>query len=223
MVKILLVDDEERMLRLLDLFLSPRGYFCMKATSGLEAIKLIEQKDFDIILLDVMMPNMDGWDTCYQIRQSSNAPLIMLTARNQNYDMIKGLTMGADDYITKPFDEHVLVARIEAILRRTKKDGFVSFNGIEWDKTKHTVTVYDEKISLTPIEFSLLGLFLQNTNRAYSRDDLIEKIWGYETDIEYRTIDSHIRNIRDKLRKKGFPIEDYLETVYKVGYKWKSE
>ncbi|HDR4212417.1 response regulator transcription factor [Bacillus anthracis] len=223
MVKILLVDDEERMLRLLDLFLSPRGYFCMKATSGLEALKLIEQKDFDIILLDVMMPNMDGWDTYYQIRQISNVPIIMLTARNQNYDMVKGLTMGADDYITKPFDEHVLVARIEAILRRTKKDGFVSFNGIEWDKTKHTVTVYDEKISLTPIEFSLLGLFLQNTNRAYSRDDLIEKIWGYETDIEYRTIDSHIRNIRDKLRKKGFPVENYLETVYKVGYKWKSE
>lgn len=223
MVKILLVDDEERMLRLLDLFLSPRGYFCMKATSGLEALKLIEQKDFDIILLDVMMPNMDGWDTCYQIRQISKVPIIMLTARNQNYDMVKGLTMGADDYITKPFDEHVLVARIEAILRRTKKDGFVSFNGIEWDKTKHTVTVYDEKISLTPIEFSLLGLFLQNTNRAYSRDNLIEKIWGYETDIEYRTIDSHIRNIRDKLRKKGFPVENYLETVYKVGYKWKSE
>lgn len=223
MVKILLVDDEERMLRLLDLFLSPRGYFCMKATSGLEALKLIEQKDFDIILLDVMMPNMDGWDACYQIRQISNVPIIMLTARNQSYDMVKGLTMGADDYITKPFDEHVLVARIEAILRRTKKDGFVSFNGIEWDKTKHTVTVYNEKISLTPIEFSLLGLLLQNTNRAYSRDDLIEKIWGYETDIEYRTIDSHIRNIRDKLRKKGFPVEDYLETVYKVGYKWKSE
>ncbi|MGE7858692.1 MULTISPECIES: response regulator transcription factor [Bacillus] len=223
MVKILLVDDEERMLRLLDLFLSPRGYFCMKATSGLEALKLIEQKDFDIILLDVMMPTMDGWEACYQIRQISNVPIIMLTARNQNYDMVKGLTMGADDYITKPFDEHVLVARIEAILRRTKNDGFVSFNGIEWDKTKHTVTVYDEKISLTPIEFSLLGLFLQNTNRAYSRDNLIEKIWGYETDIEYRTIDSHIRNIRDKLRKKGFPVENYLETVYKVGYKWKGE
>lgn len=159
MVKILLVDDEERMLRLLDLFLSPRGYFCMKATSGLEALKLIEQKDFDIVLLDVMMPNMDGWDTCYQIRQISNVPIIMLTARNQNYDMVKGLTIGADDYITKPFDEHVLVARIEAILRRTKKDGFVSFNGIEWDKTKHTVTVYDEKISLTPINFRYLDYF----------------------------------------------------------------
>lgn len=223
MIKILLVDDEERMLRLLDLFLSPRGYFCMKATSGVEALELIQQKDFDIILLDVMMPKMDGWEACYQIRQICNVPIIMLTARNQNYDMVKGLTMGADDYITKPFDEQVLVARIEAVLRRTKKDGFVSFNGIEWDKTKHAVTVYDEKISLTPIEFSLLGLFLQNTNRAYSRDDLIEKIWGYQTDIEYRTVDSHIRNIRDKLRKKGFPVEEYLETVYKVGYKWKSE
>ena len=106
-----------------------------------------------------MMPNMDGWDTCYQIRQISNVPIIMLTARNQNYDMVKGLTIGADDYITKPFDEHVLVARIEAILRRTKKDGFVSFNGIEWDKTKHTVTVYDEKISLTLSNFRYLDYF----------------------------------------------------------------
>ncbi|EOA3903993.1 response regulator transcription factor [Bacillus cytotoxicus] len=223
MIKILLIDDEERMLQLLDLFLSPRGYFCMKAKSGFEALELIQQKEFDIILLDVMMPNMDGWETCEQIRQLSNVPIIMLTARNQNYDMIKGLTIGADDYITKPFDEQVLVARIEAVLRRTKKEGFVSFNGIEWDKTKHTVTVYNEKISLTPIEFALLGLFLQNANRAYSRDDLIEKIWGYQTDIEYRTIDSHIRNIREKLRKKGFPVENYLETIYKVGYKWKSE
>ncbi|MFD0769898.1 response regulator transcription factor [Bacillus sp. CGMCC 1.60114] len=221
MAKLLLVDDEERMLRLLDLFLSPRGHFCMKATSGLEALELVQQKEFDLILLDVMMPEMDGWETCFQIRQISNVPIIMLTARNQNYDMVKGLTLGADDYITKPFDEQVLIARIEAVLRRTKKEGFVSFNGIDWDKTRHTVTVYDEKLALTPIEFSLLGLFLQNINRAYSRDELIEKIWGFQTDIEYRTVDSHIRNIREKLRKVGFPIEDYLETVYKIGYKWK--
>ncbi|ENQ3107409.1 DNA-binding response regulator, OmpR family, contains REC and winged-helix (wHTH) domain [Bacillus sp. 491mf] len=222
MAKLLLVDDEERMLRLLDLFLSPLGHFCMKATSGQEALELVQQKEFDLILLDVMMPKMDGWEACSQIRQISNVPIIMLTARNQNYDMVKGLTLGADDYITKPFDEQVLIARIEAVLRRTKKEGFVNFNGIEWDKTRHTVTVYDEKLSLTPIEFSLLGLFLQNINRAYSRDELIEIIWGFQTDIEYRTVDSHIRNIREKLRKAGFPIEDYLETVYKIGYKWKN-
>ncbi|MGG0185898.1 response regulator transcription factor [Bacillus rhizoplanae] len=221
MAKLLLVDDEERMLRLLDLFLSPRGHFCIKATSGQEALELVQQKEFDLILLDVMMPKTDGWETCFQIRQISSVPIIMLTARNQNYDMVKGLTLGADDYITKPFDEQVLIARIEAVLRRTKKEGFISFNGIDWDKTRHTVTVYDEKLSLTPIEFSLLGLFLQNINRAYSRDELIEKIWGFQTDIEYRTVDSHIRNIREKLRKAGFPIEDYLETVYKIGYKWK--
>ncbi|MGG0240286.1 response regulator transcription factor [Bacillus rhizoplanae] len=221
MAKLLLVDDEERMLRLLDLFLSPRGHFCIKATSGQEALELVQQKEFDLILLDVMMPKMDGWETCFQIRQISSVPIIILTARNQNYDMVKGLTLGADDYITKPFDEQVLIARIEAVLRRTKKEGFISFNGIDWDKTRHTVTVYDEKLSLTPIEFSLLGLFLQNINRAYSRDELIEKIWGFQTDIEYRTVDSHIRNIREKLRKAGFPIEDYLETVYKIGYKWK--
>ncbi|MEI4803313.1 response regulator transcription factor [Bacillus sp. NPDC077411] len=223
MAKLLLVDDEERMLRLLDLFLSPRGHFCMKVTSGQDALELVQQKEFDLILLDVMMPKMDGWEACFQIRQISNVPIIMLTARNQNYDMVKGLTLGADDYITKPFDEQVLIARIEAVLRRTKKEGFVNFNGIEWDKTRHTVTVYNEKLSLTPIEFSLLGLFLQNINRAYSRDELIEIIWGFQTDIEYRTVDSHIRNIREKLRKAGFPIEDYLETVYKIGYKWKGE
>ena len=146
----------------------------------------------------------------------------MLTARNQNYDMVKGLTIGADDYITKPFDEHVLVARIEAILRRTKKDGFVSFNGIEWDKTKHTVTVYDEKISLTPIEFSLLGLFLQNTNRAYSRDDLIEKFGVMKQTLNIEQ-SIHIFAISVINYVKGFPVENYLETVYKVGYKWKSE
>ena len=222
MVKILLVDDEERMLRLLDLFLSPRGYFCMKATSGLEALKLIEQKEFDIILLDVMMPSMDGWDTCYQIRQISNVPIIMLTARNQNYDMVKGLTMGADDYITKPFDEHVLVARIEAILRRTKKMALLVSMVLSGIK-RNILSQFMMKNLINSYRIFVTRTILQNTNRAYSRDDLIEKIWGYETDIEYRTIDSHIRNIRDKLRKKGFPIEDYLETVYKVGYKWKSE
>ncbi|CAM4327177.1 XRE family transcriptional regulator [Bacillus manliponensis] len=223
MAKILLVDDEERMLRLLDLFLSPRGHFCTKITSGHDAIELIQQKDFDIILLDVMMPGIDGWDTCKQIREFSNIPIIMLTARNQNYDMVKGLTIGADDYITKPFDEQVLVARIEAILRRTKNEDIIIFQGITWDRTKHIVTAYEEKLPLTPIEFSLLGLFLQNMNRAYSRDELIEKIWGFQTDVEYRTIDSHIRNIRDKLRKYNFPVEQYLETVYKVGYKWKKD
>lgn len=223
MAKILLVDDEERMLRLLDLFLRPRGHFCTKKTSGQEAIELIQQQDFDIVLLDVMMPGIDGWNTCKQIRKFSNIPIIMLTARNQSYDMVKGLTIGADDYITKPFDEQVLIARIEAVLRRMKNEDVINFNGIKWDRTKHIATVYEEKLPLTPIEFSLLGLFLQNMNRAYSRDELIEKIWGFQTDVEYRTVDSHIRNIRDKLRKQKFPVEQYLETVYKIGYKWKKE
>lgn len=194
------------MLRLLDLFLSPRGYFCMKATSGLEALKLIEQKEFDIILLDVMMPSMDGWDTCYQIRQISNVPIIMLTARNQNYDMVKGLTMGADDYITKPFDEHVLVARIEAILRRTKKMALLVSMVLSGIK-RNILSQFMMKNLINSYRIFVTRTILQNTNRAYSRDDLIEKIWGYETDIEYRTIDSHIRNIRDKLRKKDFRLK----------------
>lgn len=157
MVKILLVDDEERMLRLLDLFLSPRGYFCISYLWPWST-KINRTKRLRYYFVRCYDAEY-GW-MGYLLSNSANLQrsIIMLTARNQNYDMVKGLTMGADDYITKPFDEHVLVARIEAILRRTKKDGFVSFNGIE-DKTKHTVTVYDEKISLTPIEFSLLRLF----------------------------------------------------------------
>ena len=153
-----------------------------------------------------MMPNMDGWDTCYQIRQISNVPIIMLTARNQNYDMVKGLTMGADDYITKPFDEHVLVARIEAILRRTKKMALLVSMVLSGIK-RNILSQFMMKNLINSYRIFVTRTILQNTNRAYSRDDLIEKIWGYETDIEYRTIDSHIRNIRDKLRKKDFQLK----------------
>lgn len=223
MIPILLVDDEPRMLDLLSLYLTPRGYHCTKATSGKEALSLIDQTTFRLILLDIMMPEMDGWETCARIREFNHVPIIMLTARDDTEDVVQGLKKGADDYITKPFYEEELLARIEAVLRRTKQHHTVDFKGLIWNETKHIASVYENILLLTPIEFSLLGLFLNNLDYVFSREQLIERIWGHSTETEDRTVDSHIRNLRDKLRKASFPIDDHLKTIYGIGYRWASE
>ncbi|MFJ8530770.1 response regulator transcription factor [Bacillus sp. NPDC094106] len=220
MIDILLVDDEPRMLELLTLYLTPRGYNCLSVTSGQEAISYIENQSFKFVLLDIMMPKMDGWETCKKIRSFSNIPIIMVTARDQTIDVVQGLKIGADDYITKPFHEDELFARIEAVLRRTNQHEQIQYRGILWDEAKHFISVYEQQILLTPIEFSLLGLFLRHVDYVLSRDQLIERIWGLNTNTEDRTIDSHIRNLRDKLRKADFPIDAHLKTVYGVGYRW---
>ncbi|MFX3624594.1 MAG: response regulator transcription factor [Ectobacillus sp.] len=223
MIEVLLVDDEPRMLDLLSLYLTPRGYHCIKATSGTQAVSLLEQRQFRLVLLDVMMPGMDGWETCKKIREFSTVPIIMLTARDQTPDIIQGLKQGADDYVTKPFHEEELLARIEAVLRRANTHLKIEFKGLIWDEAKHLAAVHGKDLTLTPIEFSLLGLFLNNNAYVFSRDQLIERIWGNGSDTEDRTVDSHIRNLRDKLRKAGFPVEEHLKTVYGVGYRWISE
>ncbi len=220
MMNILLVDDEPRMLELLALYLTPRGYNCISATSGQEAISYIENQSFKFILLDIMMPKMDGWETCKRIRSFSNVPIIMVTARDQTIDVVQGLKIGADDYITKPFHEDELLARIEAVLRRSNQPEQIQYKGILWDEAKHFISVHGQEILLTPIEFSLLGLFLRHVNYVLSRQQLIERIWGLDTNTEDRTVDSHIRNLRDKLRKANFPIDEHLKTVYGVGYRW---
>lgn len=220
MMNILLVDDEPRMLELLTLYLTPRGYNCISATSGQEAISYIENQSFKFILLDIMMPEMDGWETCRKIRSFSNVPIIMVTARDQTIDVVQGLKIGADDYITKPFHEDELLARIEAVLRRSNQHELIQYKGILWDEAKHFISVHGQEILLTPIEFSLLGLFLRHVNYVLSRDQLIERIWGLDATTEDRTVDSHIRNLRDKLRKAKFPIDEHLKTVYGVGYRW---
>jgi DNA-binding response OmpR family regulator len=219
-VNILLVDDEPRMLQLLELYLAPRGYICMKVLTGKDAINEVKEKEFDLILLDVMMPEMDGWIVCEQIRKFSSVPIIMVTARDGNKDIVKGLTKGADDYISKPLDEAVLLARIQAVLRRTNMNQSIQFESIHWDMAQHIATVHNQPVSFTPIEFDILGLFLNNQNQLLSREQLIMKIWGYDAEVEDRTVDSHIRNVRDKLRKNGFPVDDYLKTVYGMGYRW---
>lgn len=223
MIDVLLVDDEPRMLDLLSLYLTPRGYNCIKATSGQQALSFLENKSFQLVLLDVMMPVMDGWETCRQIREWSNVPIIMVTARSQTADVIKGLKRGADDYVTKPYHEEELLARIETVLRRINNATALECNGLIWDESKHLVTVHGQELTLTPIEFSLLGLFLQNNAYVFTREQLMERIWGNNSDTEDRTVDSHIRNLRDKLRKTRFSVDQHLKTIYGVGYRWSME
>lgn len=218
---ILLVDDESRMLDLLTLYLSPLGYKCVKTGSALEALVYLESHSADLILLDVMMPEMDGWEACREIKKYWDTPIIMLTARSEKPDIVKGLNIGADDYILKPFDEEELVARIEAVLRRGKpEDGIISFQGLILKKDSFELLYKNEKILLTPKEFAMMEQFLNNQNKVFSRDHLISSVWGYGVSIEDRTIDSHVRNLREKLRKAGFSADDYLLTVWGIGYKW---
>lgn len=220
MKKILLVDDEIRMLDLLALYLTPKGYTCVKMTSALDVIPYIEKEKADLIILDVMMPGLDGWDACKEIREISDIPIIMLTARTEKMDVVKGLKLGADDYISKPFDEEELTARIEAVLRRKKSEDQIEFEGLLLRQDSFELHYNQKQVPLTPKEFSLLGLFLQNRNKVFTREHLLTSVWGYAVATEDRTVDSHVRNLREKLRKTGFPIDDYLTTVWGVGYKW---
>ncbi|WP_079509830.1 response regulator transcription factor [Mesobacillus jeotgali] len=221
MATILLVDDEMRMLDLLALYLEPAGHKCIKRTSANAAIEYLEHHGVDLILLDIMMPEMDGWEACGEIRKHWDIPIIMLSARSEKPDIVKGLHIGADDYVTKPFDEGELLARIEALLRRhSSKSPVLTFKGLNLSMESYEVHYDGNQIPLTPKEFSLLSLFLQNKNKVFTREHLISTIWGYGVATEDRTIDSHVRNLRDKLRKAGFAADDYLATVWGVGYKW---
>ncbi|MDM5357394.1 response regulator transcription factor [Peribacillus sp. ACCC06369] len=222
MKTVVLVDDEQRMLDLIELYLIPHGFTCIKMNSGNDAIQFLEHKQADMVLLDVMMPEMDGWETCERIRAFSNIPIIMLTARDAAEEMVKGLKKGADDYVTKPFNEDVLLARIEAVTRRIHNHQGVIFRGIKLNESAYEAHYDSNTIPLTPKEFSMLCLFLKSPDQVYSRDHLLSTIWGFKTDTEDRTIDSHIRNIREKLRHAGFPVDQHLKTVWGIGYKWSS-
>ncbi|XJZ26304.1 response regulator transcription factor [Bacillota bacterium Lsc_1132] len=221
MENILLVDDEHRMLDLLTLYLTPKGYHCIKMTSASAAIRYLETSKADLLLLDVMMPEMDGFEACSEIRKHWDIPIIMLTARGEKADIIKGLKLGADDYVSKPFDEAELTARIEAILRRKQtKNKMIEFKGLQFKQESFELLYKNQSVPLTPKEFSLLGLFLQHPNKVFTREHLLTSVWGFSAVTENRTVDSHVRNIREKLRKAGFPIDEYLTTVWGLGYKW---
>lgn len=220
MRKVLLVDDEKRMLDLLALYLKPNGYMSLKANSGKEAIELLDDELVDLVILDIMMPGMDGWEVCRQIRQFSKVPIIMLTAREQQEDIVKGLRLGADDYLVKPFGEEELLARMEALLRRSAPVKRLKVDGLVWDEERFELAYHESIIRLTPKEFAMLGLLMKNPDKVYERSRLLELIWGFDSETEGRTVDSHVRNIREKIRQSGFPIDDYFLTVWGIGYKW---
>jgi len=223
MNKVLIIDDEKRMLDLIALYLLPHNYVSKKALKAQEALTYIENETFDIILLDIMMPEMDGWELSQEIRCISDVPIIMVTARDQSEDIIKGLKLGADDYITKPFNESELLARMDALLRRRIPRSLVEINDLLWNKDKFQLTFKNKRIKLTPKEFILIGHFMKNPSQVFARDQLIELIWGFDSETEGRTIDSHVRNMREKIRQAGFPIDNYLKTVWGVGYKWEND
>ncbi|WP_236610176.1 response regulator transcription factor [Planococcus halocryophilus] len=220
MHKVLLVDDEKRMLDLVALYLRPHNYVCTKADNGKQALELLKKESFDLVLLDIMMPDMDGWEVCRDIRKFSSVPIIMLTAREQQEDVVKGLRLGADDYMTKPFGEEELLARMEALLRRSAPAKRLEFKGLVWDEESFELNYEQKSIRLTPKEFSMLGLLMKNPNKVFERDRLLELVWGYDSETEGRTVDSHVRNIREKVRQAGFPVDDHFLTVWGIGYKW---
>ena len=220
---ILIVDDELRMRKLIKDFLSAKGYSILEAEDGEKALEVFEnnKNKISLILLDVMMPKLDGWSVLRQIRQESKVPIIMLTARGEEQDELFGFELGVDEYISKPFSPKILVARVEAILKRTNKDEkeIKDYDGIEIDKEGRNVTVDGKNIELSLREYELLVYLVENENIALSRDKILNNVWNYEYYGDSRTIDSHIKKIRHKLGKKG----KNIKTIRGVGYKFETK
>jgi DNA-binding response regulator srrA len=221
-IKILVVDDEARMRKLVKDFLSVKGYKVIEAADGEEAIDIfMEQKDIKLVLLDVMMPKMDGFETLKLIRQYSKIPVIMLTARSEERDELQGFNLGVDEYITKPFSPKILVARVEAILRRSGHDREENLcaGGIVIDKSAHQVSIDDVPVELSYKEFELLTYFLENKGIALSREKILNNVWNYDYFGDARTIDTHVKKLRAKMGSKG----EYIKTIWGMGYKFDIE
>ena len=215
MNRILIVEDEMAIRDLIQIGLEAQGYQCEAASDGELAADLIEQKKYDLILLDIMLPKIDGYELLEYIKQTFDTPVIFITAKSQTKDKIQGLNLGADDYITKPFEMGELIARVEAILRRFHKTSEkIEIGNITINVVARTVEKSGEKIDLTPKEFDLLLLLVQNKNMALYREVIFEKVWGEELEFETRTLDLHIQRLRKKLNGK-----DHIKTVYRIGYR----
>ena len=219
-LKILVVDDESRMRKLVRDFLEREGFAVLEAGDGQEAVEIFyEHKDIALIILDVMMPHMDGWETCREIRKDSKVPIIMLTARSEERDELQGFELGVDEYISKPFSPKILVARAEAILRRTNaisQDKLLQVNGIEIDKSAHIVKIDGKEIELSFKEFELLTYFMENQGIALSREKILNNVWNYDYFGDARTIDTHVKKLRSKMGDKG----DCIKTIWGIGYKF---
>jgi two-component system, OmpR family, response regulator ResD len=222
MRKILIVDDEFEMRQLLKIYLRQDNYQVDEAENGQEAYEKTKKNDYDLMILDVMMPIMDGWQTIEQVRKISDIPIIMLTAKGTTQDKVTGFSTGADDYLVKPFDEAELLVRIKALLRRTSlKEAEVEilkYEGIIVDLTAREAFFEEEKLSLTQTEFDLLSVFMKHRGKALSREQLVELIWGIDFTGEDRTVDAHIKNLREKLKAAGIE-QTVIKTVWGIGYK----
>ena len=221
--KFLVVDDESRMRKLVKDFLARQGYTVLEAADGMEAMDYFyADKDIALIILDVMMPKMDGWQVCREIRMHSKVPIIMLTARSEERDELQGFDLGVDEYISKPFSPKILVARVEAILRRTQGSGNadeISAGGIVVDKAAHTVMSDGSPVDLSFKEFELLTYFMENQGIALSREKILNNVWNYDYFGDARTIDTHVKKLRSKLGDKG----EYIKTIWGMGYKFEVE
>ena len=218
-LKILVVDDESRMRKLVRDFLVKHDFDVVEAGDGEAALDLFyDDKDIALIILDVMMPKMDGFEVCREIRQTSQVPIIMLTAKGDERDELQGFQLGVDEYITKPFSPKILVARVEAVLRRTnqaEETELLEYGGIVVDKTAHSVTIDGKPVDLSFKEFELLTYFMENKGIALSREKILNHVWNYDYFGDARTIDTHVKKLRSKLGDKG----DLIKTIWGVGYK----
>ncbi len=218
-LKILVVDDEARMRKLVKDFLTVKGFQVMEAEDGEQAVDLFfQQKDIALVILDVMMPKMNGWDVCKTIRQYSQVPIIMLTARSEERDELQGFKLGVDEYISKPFSPKILVARVEAILRRSNAAAVAvsEVGGICIDKAGHQVTIDGQPVDLSYKEFELLTYFVENQGLALSREKILNNVWNYDYFGDARTIDTHVKKLRSKMGEKG----NYIKTIWGMGYKF---
>ncbi len=222
-VKILIVDDESRMRKLIKDFLDREGYQVLEAADGLEAMDVFyANRDVALIILDVMMPRMDGWAVCREVRESSTVPIMMLTARSEERDELKGFELGVDEYIAKPFSPKILVARVNALLKRVNggaSGSTISAGGIEIDKTAHIVKLDGQEIDLSVKEFELLVYFIENQKIALTREKILNHVWNYDYFGDARTIDTHVKKLRSKMGDKG----NYIKTIWGMGYKFEVE
>lgn len=219
-LKILVVDDESRMRKLVRDFLVKKDFEVLEAGDGEEAVDLFfEEKEIALIILDVMMPKMDGWQVCKEIRAHSKVPIIMLTAKSDERDELLGFDLGVDEYISKPFSPKILVARVEAILRRAglgEQEDILQLGGIELNKTAHMVSVDGVNMDLSFKEFELLTYFMENQGIALSREKILNHVWNYDYFGDARTIDTHVKKLRNKMGEKG----EYIKTIWGMGYKF---
>ncbi len=216
---ILIVDDEQRMRKLVKDFLTKQDFTVLEAADGEEAVDLFfEKKDIDLVILDVMMPKMDGWETCREIRQYSQVPIIMLTARGSENDELRGFDLGVDEYIAKPFSPKILVARVQALLRRTNSmsEENLEYGGIVLNRSAHEVRIDGKRIDLSFKEFELLTYFMENKDIALSRERILNHVWDYDYFGDARTIDTHVKKLRSKMGDKG----KFIKTIWGMGYKF---